>query len=71
VSGIPSPIADSIAITVPPKRRETGAIRLNFIIKSVAAARPIAASMGSQVDDAPPAWAPPNAGVHLAGRLLG
>ncbi len=62
---IPTPIAASITITVPPSRRETGAIRLDFTIKSVARARSIAASLGGQVDDAPPAWAAPGAIVRL------
>ena len=62
---IPAPIAASIIITAPPRRRETGAIRLDFTIKSVAGARSIAASQGGQVDDAPPAWAAPGANVRL------
>jgi hypothetical protein len=62
---IPPPIADSITITAPPQRRETGAIRLNFTLKSVVAARPIAASLGGQVDDAPPMWAPSGAKIYL------
>jgi Glyoxalase-like domain len=62
---IPPPLADSIAITAPPERREAAAIRLNFTIKNVAAARSMAARLGGQVDEAPPAWAPPDARVRL------
>ena len=61
----PRPIVDTVTITAPPKRRDGGAIRLNFTVNSVAAARQIAASLGGQVDDTPPAWAPGGAKLRL------
>jgi hypothetical protein len=62
---IPHPMADSIVITIPPKRCETGTIRLNFTINSVTAARQVAASLGGEVDETAPVWAAPGAKGRL------
>lgn len=57
VHQIPKAIADTIAIADPPKRRTSGAIRLDFPVGSVDDARKRARSLGGDVDDAPPPWA--------------
>lgn len=57
VHQIPKHIADGCVIDQPPRRRVEGAIRLNFPVDSIEAARSIAASLGGQLDDSPPAWA--------------
>ena len=48
-----------------PARRENGPIRLDFPVDSVDAARSIAATLGGQVDDLSPAWAPRDANFYL------
>lgn len=65
VHQIPQHIADGIVIEQPPHRRVEGALRLNFPVQSIAATRRLANSLGGQVDDAPPAWAEPNANSFL------
>jgi hypothetical protein len=65
VHQIPRPVAETIVITQPPVRRVWGAIRLDFPVASVAGARKLARSLGGDVDDAPPAWADPNANFFL------
>jgi predicted enzyme related to lactoylglutathione lyase len=65
VHQIPRHMAGGIAIQQPPRRREDGAIRLNFPVQSVAMTRRLARSLGGEVDDVPPAWAAPGANVFL------
>jgi predicted enzyme related to lactoylglutathione lyase len=50
-------VAANIVIDRPPKRRVTGAIRLDFPVRDVAASRAAARSLGGDIDDVPPAWA--------------
>ena len=48
-------------IAQPPIRRVWGAIRLDFPVASIADSRKLARALGGDIDDAPPAWADPNA----------
>jgi catechol 2,3-dioxygenase-like lactoylglutathione lyase family enzyme len=57
VHRIPPPMADGIAIEQPPKRRVSGAIRLDYPVESLAASRVAARSLGGGIDDVPPEWA--------------
>jgi predicted enzyme related to lactoylglutathione lyase len=57
VHQIPEHYAQAVIISDPPRLREHGAVRLNFPIADVAAARAVARSLGGEIDDGPPAWA--------------
>jgi predicted enzyme related to lactoylglutathione lyase len=57
VHEIPPHLASSIVVNVPPERRESGSLRLDYPIADVAKARAAAKRLGGQIDDAPPAWA--------------
>jgi catechol-2,3-dioxygenase len=59
------PPSETEPAAAPLQRRHTAAIRLNFTIADIAQARRVAASLGGEVDDAPPAWAPPDARCRL------
>lgn len=61
VHQIPKQIAETVVITRPPVRRVWGAIRLDFPVSSITDTRSLARSLGGDVNDAPPAWADPNA----------
>lgn len=61
VHQIPKAIADTIVVADPPKRRTSGAVRLDYPVQSVEQARRLARSLGGDVDDAPPPWAPRDA----------
>jgi predicted enzyme related to lactoylglutathione lyase len=65
VHQIPRHMADEIEISIPPIRREDGAIRLNFPLRDIDASRRVASSLGGQIDEAPPAWANPSDSVFL------
>jgi predicted enzyme related to lactoylglutathione lyase len=54
---IPGHLAKDIEIRVPPLRRESGAIRLDYPVEHVVDARSAAKHLGGQIDDAPPPWA--------------
>jgi predicted enzyme related to lactoylglutathione lyase len=54
---IPAHLAKDIEIRIPPSRRESGAIRLDYAVEDVVDARNAAKRLGGQVDDAPPPWA--------------
>ena len=57
VHQIPTHIAGSITIERPPKRRVSGAIRLDFPVASIEKSRTAARELGGDIDVAPPAWA--------------
>lgn len=65
VHQIPPHLADEIVIEQPPRRRAEGALRLSFPVQNIAETRRLARSLGGDVDDAPPAWADPNANTFL------
>jgi predicted enzyme related to lactoylglutathione lyase len=65
VHQIPQAIADTIVVTQPPVRRVWGAIRLDFPVSSVGDSRRLARSLGGDIDEAPPAWAEPDAGLFF------
>jgi predicted enzyme related to lactoylglutathione lyase len=65
VHQIPQPMADGIVIEQPPKRRVSGAIRLDYPVESLAASRRAARSVGGDIDDAPPEWAERDANFFL------
>jgi predicted enzyme related to lactoylglutathione lyase len=65
VHQIPPHLADEIVIEQPPHRRAEGALRLSFPVQDVTETRRLARSLGGDVDDAPPAWADPNANTFL------
>ena|SRR5687768_13249978 len=54
---IPQHIATNIVIEQPPKRRVSGAIRLDYPVRSVADSRRMARSLGGDIDERPPQWA--------------
>jgi len=54
---IPAHLAQEVEIRHPPRRRESGAIRLNFPVDDVNRARNVAKQLAGQIDDAPPPWA--------------
>ena len=62
---IPGHLAKAIEIRDPPLRRESGAIRLDYPVPDVVAARPAAKQLGGQIDDAPPPWADANTRFRL------
>jgi predicted enzyme related to lactoylglutathione lyase len=57
IHAIPAPLAAGIAISSPPARREQGAIRLDYPVINMTAARQLAASLGGGIDEVPPPWA--------------
>lgn len=57
VQRIPDAIAKAVVVTDPPRRRESGAVRLDFTIRDIAKARSDARSLRGQIDDQPPPWA--------------
>lgn len=57
VQRIPDAIAKAVIVTDPPRRRESGAVRLDFTIRDMAKSRSDARSLGGQIDDQPPPWA--------------
>lgn len=65
VHRIPKHVADSITIDRPPKRRVSGAIRLDYPLKNIEESRKAARSLGGDIDDAPPAWAERNASFYF------
>jgi catechol 2,3-dioxygenase-like lactoylglutathione lyase family enzyme len=65
VHQIPKHIADAIAIRQPPERRVRGALRLDYPVSSIEDSRRLARSLGGDIDDAPPAWAPADAGFFF------
>jgi predicted enzyme related to lactoylglutathione lyase len=65
VQRIPEQYAKNVVITIPPQRREHGAIRLNFRVGDVAKLRSVARSLGGEIDDKPPPWAGADARFHL------
>lgn len=62
---IPRRFLDESPSSGAPERRERSAIRLNFPMLDIAAARPRAASLGGKIDDAPPPWAARDANFFL------
>ena len=57
VHQIPAALAESVEITTPPERRERTAVRLDFPVRDVEAARRRAKQLGGQIDESPPPWA--------------
>jgi predicted enzyme related to lactoylglutathione lyase len=57
VHQIPEHYAKAMIISDPPRRREHGAVRLDFPIADVAASRAVARALGGEIDDRPPPWA--------------
>lgn len=64
IHAMPSAIADSITITVPPRKRENSAMKFFFTVPSIAAAQEIAATLGGVVF--PEQWAGPGFNVRNA-----
>lgn len=56
VHQIPEPIARTITIASPPRRREQGAIKLSFPVESLARVRATAASLGGLLDPPDTEW---------------
>jgi len=56
VHAIPKRVADSFEITVPPERRSETAIKLFFLVDSIADARVKAATLGGELDPARNEW---------------
>jgi predicted enzyme related to lactoylglutathione lyase len=65
VHQIPKHIADGIVIERPPKRRESGAIRLDYPVESIDESRRRAQSLGGAIDAAPPPWADGSANFYF------
>jgi catechol 2,3-dioxygenase-like lactoylglutathione lyase family enzyme len=61
VHQIPKHIADTIVLERPPTPRVTGAIRLDFPVRSIVECRRAARALGGKIDDNPPDWADPDA----------
>lgn len=57
VQRIPDAIATAVVVSNPPRRRENGAVRLDFMIRDIAKSRADARSLGGEIDDQPPPWA--------------
>jgi len=64
VHAIPSAIAESIIISIPPKRREDAAMKFFFTVPSIAAAETIASNLGGMVF--PEQWSGPGFNVRNA-----
>jgi catechol 2,3-dioxygenase-like lactoylglutathione lyase family enzyme len=58
---IPEDIAETIVLEQPPKRRVSGAIRLDYPVRSIEESRRAARTLGGKIDDKPPEWADPAA----------
>jgi predicted enzyme related to lactoylglutathione lyase len=75
VHRIPDALAQSIEISVPPKRREQTAVRLDFPVTDIERARASARRLGGHVDDQPPPWAGGSTHIFLGydpeGNVLG
>jgi len=54
---IPAHLSAEIAVSVPPRRREQGSLRLDYPVADVGMARGTARRLGGQIDAAPPPWA--------------
>ena len=65
VHRIPEQYAQAVIISDPPRRREHGAVRLDFTIADVAASRVLARALGGEIDDRPPPYAGVDARFHL------
>jgi predicted enzyme related to lactoylglutathione lyase len=65
VHRIPAALAAEIEIENPPRRHESGAIRLNFPIRDIALRRLAAARLGGVIDSQPPSWAEPDSRFFL------
>lgn len=65
VHQIPEHYAKAVIISDPPRRREHGAVRLDFPIADVAASRAVARSLGGEIDDRPPPYAGNDTPFHL------
>lgn len=65
VHQIPKHIADGIVIDRPPKRRVSGAIRLDYPVRNIEESRRRAQSLGGGIDDAPPQWADRTANFYF------
>jgi catechol 2,3-dioxygenase-like lactoylglutathione lyase family enzyme len=61
VHQIPKHIADTIVLERPPTPRVSGAIRLDYPVRSIAESRRAARALGGKIDDKPPEWADPDA----------
>jgi len=57
VHQIPAHLVASVQVSVPPQRREQGALRLDFPVDDVAHARRMAHRLGGQIDEVAPPWA--------------
>jgi len=64
VHAIPSAIAESIIISIPPERREDTAMKFFFTVPSIAAAETIASNLGGMVF--PEQWSGPGFNVRNA-----
>jgi predicted enzyme related to lactoylglutathione lyase len=58
-------IAKNVVVTNPPRRRENGAVRLDFPIGDLAHSRSVARSLGGEIDEQPPPWAGNDTGFRL------
>lgn len=65
VHQIPEHFAKNVVVTNPPRRRENGAVRLDFPIDDIAQSRSVARSLGGEIDDQPPPWAGDDTGFRL------
>jgi hypothetical protein len=54
---IPAHLSSEISVSVPPRRREQGSLRLDYPVGDVERARGAARRLGGQIDAAPPPWA--------------
>jgi predicted enzyme related to lactoylglutathione lyase len=57
VHQIPPQLASSVVVNVPPARRESASLRLDYPVTDVAQARAAAKRLGGQIDDSQPSWA--------------
>jgi predicted enzyme related to lactoylglutathione lyase len=57
VHRIPAHLAKDCVVTNPPRRKESGSIRLDYPVTNLADARRRSKQFGGQIDDEPPAWA--------------
>src|SRR5688572_18724345 len=57
VQQIPAQFIQGLVISDPPRRREHGAVRLDFIVDDISRSRSDARSLGGVIDDQPPPWA--------------
>src|SRR5688572_11036262 len=71
VHQIPSQLASSIEVRVPPERRERASLRLDYPIADVVKARAAARQLGGQIDDTPTSWAAGHTYLYLGYDLEG